>query len=82
MSKSLRLNETFSSTDLALSSALLCVGHRILRIDKDSPKSSFIFDRTGELERDVDIYWDGKLQVEAKRYFSCLKEIKSRLYGN
>lgn len=81
MTKSLQVKE-FWTTDLALSSALLCLGHRLNHIEKASPKASFVFQESVQLGRDVSTFWAGDLRVEPKQYFNCLKEIKSRLYGN
>ena len=74
-------DKDFSTTDLALSTALLCFGHKLKRIDKTSPRAFFIFIRTAHLERDAERFWAGELQIEPKQFFNCQKEIKSRLYG-
>lgn len=82
MNQKLQSQKIFSTTDLALCSALLCLGFRLKEIDKSAPRAFFLFERTIELERDSAMFWAGDLQVDPKRYFACLKEIKSRLYGN
>ena len=81
MSNSSATSKPFSTSDLALSSALLCLGYQLREIQKTTPRAFFLFERTSELEGVAEMYWAGDLQVDPKKYFNCLKEIKTRLYG-
>jgi hypothetical protein len=74
-------NDSFSTSDLSLASALLSLGYRLEVVEKQYPKSLFLFQRTKYLDEAVQGFWSGELRIEPKSYFNCLKEIKSRLYA-
>lgn len=81
MTNKLTNNDFFSSTDLCLGSTLLCLGYRLEAIEKNSPKSTFIFERNEGLDRAIQAFWAGEIRVDPKAFFNCLKEIKARLYS-
>lgn len=75
-------SDLFLTSDLSLSSALLCKGFTLESVKKLQPKSQFLFYKSEKLDETIKDFWAGKLAVEPKSYFNCLKEIKSRLYQN
>lgn len=75
-------NNFFTTSELSLASVLVCLGYKLSLIEKHSPKSSFIFERTEYLDETVQGFWSGELRVEPKSFFNCIKEVKSRLYQN
>ena len=74
-------NELFRTSDLPLSSALLCLGFCLDSVEKSYPKSMFIFKRSDELDEAIQSFWASTLRLEPKAYFNCVKEVKSRLYS-
>lgn len=73
--------EYFKSNELALASALIVLGYPLFAIDKQKPKSVFLFERNEGLDELVKDFWTGNLRIEPKLYFNAIKEIKSRLYS-
>ncbi|HAU66729.1 TPA: hypothetical protein DCW61_05265 [Candidatus Uhrbacteria bacterium] len=69
------------SNDLSLCAAIL-LGRPLEAIDKtDRRKAEFIFRRDDELDGFIERFWRGEVQVEPRRYFNALREIKARLYS-
>ncbi len=78
----LKLNNYYSSSDLALVTAI-SLFYPIETIDKTNPqKALFLFKREEGLDELVETYWRGELKVEPQAYFNQLRNIKSRLYEN
>lgn len=74
--------EIFVSSDLALV-AVISLYFPIAIINKDNPKKAvFVFNRSQNLNKLADKYWNKKLLVEPRAYFDQLKAIKARLYAN
>jgi len=76
-------NETYSTTDIALCTALNCKGYVIADI-KQKPYSNkvvFTFNKDGEMDDIIQHYFDHKLNVDALSYFNCLKEAKNRIFN-
>jgi hypothetical protein len=82
MKKRLKLNNYYSTSDLALATAL-SLWFPIETIDKttDPHRAIFLFKRDEELDRLLEAYWRRELKVEPQAYFNQLKLIKSRLYS-
>ena len=75
------MNEYYSTPDLSLAAAL-SLWYPIEVIDKTNPtKAQFLFKREPQLEKFVESFWKRELKIEPVAYFSQLKIIKSRLYG-
>ena len=73
----------FSSYDIGLSTALLCLGFELLALDKDNPrKALFIFKKDEGIEHASNRYFSDRLEVKARSYFDNLKAFKNKLYGN
>lgn len=79
----LRVNDIFSTSDLALASAI-ALYFPIETIDRtQNPyKAQFVFKKADdELDKLIDAYWHGEMRVEPQAYFNSLKSIKARLYS-
>jgi hypothetical protein len=81
MIKRLKIDDYYSTSDLALATAI-SLWYPIQTIDRTDPhKSIFFFKRDENLDRLIEAYWRRELKVEPQAYFSQLKAIKARLYG-
>lgn len=77
----IKSTEFFISSDLSLATTA-SLFFPIVDIDKTNPrKAEFVFKRTQKLDDFIDSYWEKELRVEPQAYFSQLKAIKTRLYG-
>jgi hypothetical protein len=74
----------FSTFDLGLTSALFCLEHELHAVDKNNTpnKAQFIFRRDRTLERDIEAYWNGQLNLNARSYFDAIRCVKNRLYSS
>lgn len=79
--ENLKINDYYSTSDLALATAL-SLFHPVDSIDRQNPhKAIFLFKRTGtEIDQLIETYWKGELKVNPAAYFQQLKIIKARLY--
>ncbi len=74
-------NEYYQTSDLALTTAL-SLFHPIDSIDRKNPsKVIFYFKRESQIDKLIENYYSGILQVSPSAYFSQLKNIKTRIYG-
>lgn len=79
--KNLKENNFYRTSDLNLA-AVLSLDLPIEKIDRQNPaKVQFLFTESEQLRRLVNDYWNGRLQIEPKQYFSQLKNIKTRIYS-
>jgi hypothetical protein len=70
------------NTDLGLSAALIAKGFDLVSLDTSKPKARFIFKTTNTLNKAIQDYWNGKLDVDAINYFNVLKRLKSQIYSS
>lgn len=71
--------DLFSTTDLALATAI-SLYYPIEKIDKNNPeKLKFIFNRDEHFDELLETYWKNKMLVNPVCYFNQLKFIKTRL---
>ncbi len=71
----------YKTADLALVIAL-SLHFPIDSLERTSSKRVyFYFQKTSELEKVLDSYWNTELKVEPQRYFGQLKVIKTRIYS-
>ncbi len=76
-------SEIYYTYDLGLSAALVCLGFRLLFLDKTNPnKARLTFKRTKRIETVADAYLADTLKVSARSYFDNLKALKNRLYSD
>ncbi|MBP8961081.1 hypothetical protein KBG31_02570 [Patescibacteria group bacterium] len=79
--ESLKLKDYYSTSDLALTTAI-SLWYPIEAIDKTNPhKATFLFRRDEKLDELLELYWKRELKVEPQLYFQQLKAIKTRLYS-
>jgi hypothetical protein len=72
----------FTTYDLGVSTALLCVGYKLLTVQKDDPrKALFVFEKEDGIELDANRYFSNELEVLARSYFDHLKALKNKLYS-
>jgi hypothetical protein len=72
----------YTTYDLGVSTALLCAGFELLRLDKENPrKALFIFRRTEDIEDTANRYFSDRLEVKARQFFDHLKALKNKLYS-
>lgn len=77
----LNSNDYYSTSDLALTTAI-SLYHPLETVDRTNPqKAQFIFKRDESLNQLIETYWKQELRIEPQTYFNQLKVIKSRLYG-
>ena len=72
----------FTTYDLGVSSALLCLGFHLQDVDKENPrKALFIFKRDDGIEDFANQYFTDQLEVKARSFFDQLKALKNKLYS-
>ena len=77
----LSINDYYSTSDLALATAI-SLWYPIDAIDRQDPrKASFLFKRDEKFDELLEVYWKRELKVEPQAYFNQLKAIKTRLYS-
>lgn len=73
---------TYKTSDLALSAALVVVGHELVSLDRSlKPRVAFLFSRNESIDKHIQDYWSDQLVVNPKSYFDALKHLKSRIYA-
>lgn len=78
--ENLKLSDYYSTTDLALTTAI-SLFFPLEAIDRQNPhKAQFLFKRNEQLDQLIETYWKGELRVNPATYFQQLKIIKARLY--
>ena len=76
----MNINDYFSTSDLGLV-ATLSLYYPIDSLDRSKPpKIQFFFARDNNLDKFVESYWKGELQVNPISFFNQLKIIKTRIY--
>ena len=77
----LKPEDIYATSDLALAT-VISLSHPIEEVDRLNPRrAEFLFRRTADLDRVVELYWKGLLQVEPQEFFNQLRIVKARLYG-
>jgi hypothetical protein len=71
----------YSTHDLGLAAALLCVGCDLMEVDKSSQRAVFVFLNNSRIQEAAHNYFAGKLDVRARSFFDHLKALKSKLYS-
>jgi len=75
-------SNTYTTADLGLSTALLCVGLALIDLDRSNPrKVRFIFGDQVLAARYENEFWSDRLNVNARAYFDNMKMLKARIYG-
>ena len=72
----------FSTYDLGVSAALLCLGYKLIRLDRDDPrKALFVFRKDIDIDAYANQYFSDQLKVKARSFFDSIKALKNKLYS-
>ena len=72
----------YKTSDIYLATALLTVGHPVLRIDNTNEKrKQFCFKSSPQINHDIDRFWGKDLFVEPQTLLGNLKTLKNRIYN-
>lgn len=71
----------FKSSDLSLATTLSLYSPIESTEFVDNKKVLFIFLKSQELNRLIDLYWRGEMRIEPQQFFNQLKVIKTRIYS-
>ena len=72
----------YKTSDLSLIT-ILSLSFPVKTIEKtNSKRLLFCFESTKELNKCIENYWAGDLQVEPQKFFNQLKTIKTRIYSS
>lgn len=72
----------FTTYDLGVSAALLCVDFELSSVNKENPrKALFIFKKIEGIEEAANKYFSNRLEIKARSYFDHLKALKNKLYS-
>jgi hypothetical protein len=72
----------FTTYDLGVSAALLCLGYKLIRLDRDDPrKALFVFRKEKDIDTYANQYFSDQLKVKARSFFDSIKALKNKLYS-
>lgn len=75
-------SSVFTTYDLGVSAALLCLGYKLERLERDNPrKALFVFKRKAGIEEYANRYFTDQLEVKARSFFDSIKALKNKLYS-
>ena len=71
------------SQDMGLAVALLCKEYQLAELEKPQygGRVTFRFVLANGIDQVAQDYWNGKLEVDAKKYWNEAKNLKTRLYS-
>lgn len=69
--------------DMGLAIALLCLNYELIELEPplSGSRITFLFKNKEDIDKSIQSYWNGKLLVDAKRYWNESKNLKTRLYS-
>lgn len=72
----------FTTYDLGVSAALLCLGYKLIRLDCNDPrKALFVFRKDADIDAYANQYFSDQLKVKARSFFDSIKALKNKLYS-
>ncbi len=72
----------FTTYDLGVSAALLCLDYELVRLDRENPrKALFVFKKGPRIEEYANKYFTDQLEVKARSFFDSIKALKNKLYS-
>lgn len=79
-------NQKYKTTNLNLTTFLVIKDFRLLIIENDSKRKTFVFEDSPELRSMVQVFNFGKdndteLLINVRKLFRALKEVKTKLYS-
>ncbi len=73
--------DTYESTDLALSAALLAAGYPLSHVERRGGRGWFIFRCDSRIGATVAAYYAGHLTVDARTYGDHMRALKQALHA-
>lgn len=70
----------YTTSDLYLGAYLKLKGYKML-VEKERNKASFFFDKTNELQEDVNNYLNGEGTCDPLSYTNSIKNLKNLIYN-
>ncbi|EKE06449.1 MAG: hypothetical protein ACD_19C00012G0003 [uncultured bacterium] len=70
----------YQTTDLCLATTI-SLWYSPTDFFKRGNKVIFVFSETKEVTNLISLYWQNKIKVEPKQFFSQLKNLKTRIYS-
>lgn len=72
--------EFFSTNDTYLAATLVTLGHFVVDVTRDGKNSSFKFEHSPALERDLEEYHRDGLLLQPQKLWSSFKYVKTLIY--
>ena len=69
-------------TDLALSSYLSCAGHKLLSVKPNGKRSTFAFEESEILERDILAFYNRAARVDPLTFAEVFRNLKALIWGS
>lgn len=70
----------FKTSDLPLAVTLVNLGFKLLGVDSQNPsRVIFLFRTSSNLTKSLNDFWQGRISVEPKSFWSTQRELKSRI---
>lgn len=75
--------QLYDTEDMGLTIALICCNFVLANIERPDfgSRFTFCFQFSPDLDQAAQDYWNGKLFVDAKRFWNESKNLKTRLYS-
>lgn len=70
----------YVTSDLYLGAYLKLKGYKML-VEKEKNKASFFFDKTNDLQEDVNNYLNGEGECDPLSYTNSIKNLKNLIYN-
>ena len=70
----------YTTSDLYLGAYLKLKGYKML-VEKERNKASFFFDKTNDLQEDVNNYLNGEGKCDPLSYTNSIKNLKNLIYN-
>jgi len=75
-------NDTYQTRDLGEASALMSLGQKIIRIDKQGAICWFVFSGKNQCQQITNEFWFGGCMVDAKIYYDSMVKLKNRIFSS
>ena len=72
----------YETQSLPLAVSIICCGTNLYSVIKSPDgKSTFVFEKTPELTKTIEFFWQRALKIEPNSFWESLRFLKSRIYG-
>ena len=75
-------NDTYQTKDLSEAAALLTLGQKIIRIDREGGICWFVFSEKFKCQEISNSFWFDDCLVDAKSYYDSITRLKNRIFSN